>query len=118
MEKTAKHCQGPECGEETQPVDEAVVTTDKRVVQPEKTSLTKRMNRISGQVNGISKMIEEDRYCVDILTQISAVKSALNGVAMQLLEDHTKHCVRGAIQNGGGDEAIKELTEIIRKFSG
>ena len=80
----------------------------KQVVQPHKQALLKRMNRVEGQVRGVAKMIEEDRYCVDIMTQVSAIKSALDAVAMQLLEDHTQGCVRDAIQSGGGEPAIKE----------
>jgi DNA-binding FrmR family transcriptional regulator len=91
--------------------------TGKTVVQPHKDPLIKRMNRITGQVNGVTKMIQDDRYCVDILTQINAIKSALDGVAMILLEDHIKHCVRNAVKSGGGDDVIEELTDIIRKFT-
>lgn len=89
--------------------------TGRTVVQPHKKALLSRMNRIAGQVRGITGMIENDRYCVDILTQVSAVKSALDAVAMQLLEDHTRGCVRNAIQSGGGEEAITELLEVVRK---
>lgn len=91
--------------------------SDKRVVQPHKDALLKRLSRIEGQVRGIGKMIEADRYCVDVLTQISAIKSALDAVAMQLLEDHTKGCVQGAIRSGEGDAAIAELMDIIGKFA-
>ncbi len=90
---------------------------EKSVVQPHKDPLIKRMNRISGQVNGVTKMIQDNRYCVDILTQITAVKSALDGVAMILLEDHTRHCVRDALKQGGSEDIIEELTDIIRKFT-
>ena len=86
------------------------------VVQPHKEALLKRLNRIEGQVRGVSNMIEEDRYCVDIVTQVSAIKSALDEVALRLLEDHTKGCVQGAIQHGGGEEAIAELMQVTRKF--
>ena len=88
-----------------------------QVVQPHKQSLLKRMNRVEGQVRGVAKMIEEDRYCVDIMTQVSAIKSALDAVAMQLLEDHTQGCVRDAIQSGGGEPAIKELMQIFAKLA-
>ena len=89
----------------------------KQVVQPHKQALLKRMNRVEGQVRGVAKMIEGDRYCVDIMTQVSAIKSALDAVAMQLLEDHTHGCVRDAIQSGGGEPAIKELMEIFAKLA-
>jgi DNA-binding FrmR family transcriptional regulator len=85
-------------------------------LQPEKVALIKRLNRIEGQVRGISKMIEEERYCVDILTQVSAIRSALDETALRLLEDHTKGCVRKAIHSGEGEEAIAELTDVTRKY--
>jgi DNA-binding FrmR family transcriptional regulator len=87
------------------------------VVQPHKQALIKRLNRIEGQVRGIARMIEEDRYCVDVLTQISALRAALDAVGMQLLEDHTQGCVRNAIKSGGGDASIAELMEVVRKFA-
>ncbi len=89
----------------------------KRVVQPHKDALLKRLNRIEGQVRGVAKMIQEDRYCVDILTQISAMKSALDALAMRLLEDHTRGCVQGAIRSGKGDQAIGEVMEVMRKLT-
>ena len=89
---------------------------DKTVVQPDKEALSKRLSRIEGQVRGVSKMVEEDRYCVDIVTQLSAIKSALDEVGLRLLEDHTKGCVKEAIQNGGGEDAIAELMQVTRKF--
>ena len=87
------------------------------VVQPRKPSLLKRLNRIEGQVRGVAKMVEEDRYCVDVLTQISAIQSALDALAMQLLESHTKGCVRSALRSGNGDEAIDELMTVVKRFS-
>ena len=86
------------------------------MVQPHKNGLLKRLNRIEGQVRGIAKMIESDRYCVDILTQVSAIKSALDAVGMQLLEDHTKGCVQNALKSGHGEQEISELMEIVRKL--
>ena len=86
------------------------------VVQPNKPALLKRMNRIEGQVRGVAKMVEEDRYCVDVLTQISAIQSALDALAMQLLESHTKGCVRSALKSGNGDEAIDELMAVVKRF--
>jgi DNA-binding FrmR family transcriptional regulator len=88
----------------------------KRVVQPHKTALLNRLNRIEGQVRGITRMVDEDRYCVDVLTQIAAVKSALDAVSLQLLKDHTHGCVQGAIQSGNGDDAIDELLQVVRKL--
>jgi DNA-binding FrmR family transcriptional regulator len=89
---------------------------DKRVTQPHKQDLLKRLNRIEGQVRGVAKMVDEDRYCVDILTQISAIRSALDATAIRLLEDHTRGCVQKAIQSGEGNAAIGELMEIVTKF--
>jgi DNA-binding FrmR family transcriptional regulator len=77
----------------------------------------KRLNRISGQVRGVTGMVEEGRYCVDILTQIAAIQSALDAVAMQLLEDHTHGCVQSAIRSGHGDQAIGELMEVVKRFA-
>jgi len=89
----------------------------KSVVQPHKAGLLKRINRIEGQVRGIGKMIDADRYCVDILTQISAIQSALDATALQILEDHTRGCVSGAIKSGKGDGAILELMSVVKKFA-
>lgn len=89
----------------------------KRVTQPDKAGLTNRINRIAGQVGGVAKMIEQDRYCVDILTQISAIQSALDALGLQLLEQHTRGCVQHAIRAGQGDEAIGELLTIVKKFT-
>lgn len=89
----------------------------RQVVQPHKAALLKRLNRIAGQVRGISGMIEQDRYCIDILTQVSAIHSALDAVAMQLFKDHTQGCVQTAIKSGEGDHAINELMQVVRKFA-
>jgi len=86
------------------------------VVQPNKPALLRRMNRIEGQVRGVAKMVEEDRYCVDVLTQISAIQSALDALAMQLLENHTNGCVRAAIKSGNGVAAVDELMTVVKRF--
>lgn len=75
-----------------------------------KDNYAKRLRRIEGQVRGISKMIEDDKYCIDVLTQISAVNSALQSVALGLLEEHLGHCVSHAVAEGGA-EADKKLAE-------
>jgi DNA-binding FrmR family transcriptional regulator len=75
-----------------------------------KDNYAKRLRRIEGQVRGISKMIEDDKYCIDVLTQISAVNSALQSVALGLLEEHLSHCVSHAVAEGGA-EAEKKLAE-------
>ena len=91
--------------------------TPQTVVQPDKEVLIKRLNRIEGQVRGVNKMISEDRYCVDILNQVSALQSALDAVAMLLLENHTHGCMQSALQSGKGDEVIDELMTVVRKFA-
>jgi CsoR family transcriptional regulator, copper-sensing transcriptional repressor len=77
---------------------------------PNKDNYAKRLRRIEGQVRGVAKMIEEDKYCIDVLTQISAVSSALQSVALGLLEEHLGHCVSHAVAEGG-EEADKKLAE-------
>ena len=91
--------------------------TPKTVVQPNKDALIKRLNRIEGQVRGVTKMIAEDRYCVDVLNQISALQSALDAVAMRLLENHAHGCMQGAIKSGKSNVAIDELIVVLRKFA-
>ncbi len=89
----------------------------REVHRADKASLVKRLNRVEGQVRGIAKMIEDDRYCVDVLTQVAAVRSALDAMALQLLRDHTHGCVQGAIRSGKGDAAIDELLAVVEKFA-
>ena len=86
------------------------------VVQPNKSALLKRLNRIEWQVRGIAKMVEDDRYCVDVLTQVSAIQSALDALALQLLANHTKGCVRSAIRSGNGEAEIDALMTVVRRF--
>ena len=88
-----------------------------RVARPTKSALAKRVNRIDGQVRGIGKMIDEDRYCIDILTQLSAVQSALDSLGLQLLEHHLHGCVQHAVKSGQGDHAIAEAIGVIRRFA-
>jgi DNA-binding FrmR family transcriptional regulator len=83
-----------------------------------KDAIGKRLARIEGQVRGIARMIEEDRYCVDVLTQVSAVRSALDAIALGLLEHHLHGCVQDAIVSGRGDAAIDEAMSVIRKVAG
>ncbi len=82
----------------------------------DKSDLVARLRKIEGQVRGLQKMLNEERYCVDVLVQIAAVQSALDKVRMTLIEDHTRGCVAEAIAKGGGDEKIKELMSIINPF--
>lgn len=94
---------------------------EKKPIKPrttdEKQAVVNRLKRIEGQVRGIQKMVEEDRYCVDVLVQISAIDAALKKVGFTMMEHHTKHCVSHAVQSGEGDEAIEELMDVIKQFS-
>lgn len=83
----------------------------------EKKQLTNRLKRIEGQVRGLQKMIEEDRYCVDVLVQLSAINAALKKVGYSLMERHTQTCVSEAIRSGEGDGHIQELMKVIQQFS-
>ncbi|MCI0766129.1 metal-sensing transcriptional repressor [Bacillus sp. TL12] len=83
----------------------------------EKEQIMNRLKRIEGQVRGIQNMIENDRYCVDILVQISAINAAMKKVGMGILKNHTDHCVSNAIKDGNGDEAIEELMTVFERFS-
>lgn len=83
----------------------------------EKQQLNNRLKRIEGQVRGLQKMIEDDRYCVDVLVQLSAVNAALKKVGYTMLERHTKMCVSDAIRSGEGDEQIQELMKVVQQFS-
>ncbi len=75
-----------------------------------------RLRRIEGQVRGLQKMVEEDRYCIDVLTQVSAVKAALESVALQLLADHTETCVTDAIKAGDGTKKVRELNHAVERL--
>ncbi|MBV8646080.1 metal-sensitive transcriptional regulator [Paludibacterium sp.] len=90
--------------------------SDKSVVQPDKTRLLQRLARIEGQVRGIGGMIADDRYCVDILTQVAAVKSALDAVAMQLLENHVHGCVARSFGTSSAEDMAAELLDVVKKI--
>jgi DNA-binding FrmR family transcriptional regulator len=83
----------------------------------DKDALLKRLARIEGQVRGVSRMVEEERYCIDVLTQIGAIEAALDKVALGLIDDHTRHCVMHA---DGEDQAEKvdELVAALGRFVG
>ncbi|MCM0759532.1 metal-sensitive transcriptional regulator [Sporomusa sphaeroides DSM 2875] len=83
----------------------------------EKTDIKKRLRRTSGQINGIEKMIDEGRYCVDVLQQIMAARAALNQVALIMIESHTKSCVVNAIKENRTEEAVDELMGVLSKFT-
>ena len=81
-----------------------------------KRSVEQRLRRVEGQVRGLQKMVEEDRYCIDVLTQVGAVKAALDSVVLVLLADHTEHCVTEAIHAGKGGAKIKELNGAVERL--
>jgi CsoR family transcriptional regulator, copper-sensing transcriptional repressor len=78
-----------------------------------KTSCRKRLSRIEGQVRGLVRMVEDDRYCIDIVTQLSAVQAALSRVKEEILRDHVEHCVEGAILSGDADEQRRKVVELM-----
>jgi CsoR family transcriptional regulator, copper-sensing transcriptional repressor len=78
-----------------------------------KESSLKRFNRIEGQVRGLGRMVEEDRYCIDIVTQISAVRAALRRAEEEILRDHVAHCVEGAIVSGNRAEQRRKIAELM-----
>ncbi len=77
-------------------------------------SCLKRLRRIEGQVRGIARMIEEDRYCIDVITQIQAVRAALRRVEDEVLHDHVEHCVEHAIASGDAGEQRQKVTELLQ----
>jgi DNA-binding FrmR family transcriptional regulator len=86
----------------------------------DKEALITRLHRIEGQVRGIEKMVADERYCIDILTQIGAVSTALETVAQKLLEEHANHCVAGALASGSREEAeekTRELLQAVHRFT-
>jgi DNA-binding FrmR family transcriptional regulator len=82
-------------------------------------AILRRLARIEGQVRGLGRMVSEDAYCIDVLTQIAAVGKALDGVGLELLSDHTNHCVRDAVERGGSEaeEKVAELLEAVERFA-
>jgi len=86
----------------------------------QKDVLVKRLHKVEGQVRGIEKMVESDRYCIDILTQIAAVTTALDSVALLILDEHVSHCVAGALASGDQAEVevkTAELLAAVRRFA-
>ena len=92
-----------------------MATTPTRGYSATKDQLLARLNRVEGQVRGIEKMVADERYCIDVLTQIGAVQAALDKVALGLLDDHAKHCVIGAGQ-GERDEKTEELMAAVGRL--
>jgi DNA-binding FrmR family transcriptional regulator len=86
--------------------------------QVQKPKLLNRLNRIGGQVKGVAKMVEEERYCIDILTQIQAIRAALVKVETELLRDHIRNCVHGAVTSGDAvdqRQKVEELIEVLHR---
>ena len=86
----------------------------------DKQALTKRLHRIEGQVRGIERMVEDDRYCIDILTQVAAVKTALESLAFNVLDGHVNHCVAEALASGdssAAEEKSRELLDAVQRFA-
>jgi len=86
----------------------------------DKDALIKRLHRIEGQVRGVEKMVEDNRYCIDVLTQIAAVNTALEAVAFKILDEHVNHCVAGALASGDEADArqkTSELLEAVHRFA-
>ena len=85
----------------------------------DKEAILRRLARIEGQIGGLRRMVEEEAYCVDVLTQVAAVTRALEGVSLKLLADHTNHCVRDAVEAGGAEanEKIDELMGAVERFA-
>jgi len=86
----------------------------------EKADLVKRLHRIEGQVRGIERMVEDERYCIDVITQISAVSTALESLAFRILDDHVQHCVADALASGdetAAAEKSRELLDAVHRFA-
>jgi DNA-binding FrmR family transcriptional regulator len=93
----------------------AETTTPRRGYSATKDQLQKRLKRIEGQVRGVQGMVEEDRYCIDVLTQISAVQAALDKVALGLLDDHARHCLAGGEPAEMTDELMAAVARLMRR---
>jgi DNA-binding FrmR family transcriptional regulator len=85
--------------------------------KPMKDACLKRLSRIEGQVRGLAKMVEDDRYCIDVVTQLSAVRAALRRVEEEVLRDHVAHCVEHAIASGNAADQRRKVAELMDVFS-
>jgi DNA-binding FrmR family transcriptional regulator len=83
-----------------------------------KKDLQDRLRRVEGQIRGIQRMVEQDRYCIDVLTQVNSANAALRSVGMGLLDEHVRHCVRDSIETGSADEKVEELLAAVVRFAG
>ncbi len=82
----------------------------------DKAAVLARLKRIEGQIRGLQRMVDDDTYCIDVLTQVSAATRALQSVAVQLLDDHLRHCVADAVQSDDPDEADRKITEASKSI--
>ncbi len=82
----------------------------------QKTNITQRLKRIEGQIRGIQRMIEDDKYCVDVLIQVAAARAALDKVGLAIFEGHTRGCLVDAIRDERGEEAIEEVMDVLSRF--
>lgn len=80
--------------------------------------LLDRLRRIEGQVRGVQRMVEEDQYCLDVLTQLNSVTAAVKAVGLGLLDDHVRHCVKESIEQGRADAKVEELVAAVARFAG
>jgi DNA-binding FrmR family transcriptional regulator len=83
-----------------------------------KDDLQTRLRKVEGQVRGLQRMVDEDQYCIDVLTQVNSVTAALRAVGMGLLDDHVRHCVADSIAAGDGEAKIEELMAAVTRFAG
>ena len=83
-----------------------------------KKAVQDRLRRIEGQIRGLQRMVDEDTYCIDILTQVNSAVAALRVVGLGLLDDHVRHCVREGIEQGDGDAKVQELMAAVSRFAG
>ncbi len=83
----------------------------------DKSKILARLRRIEGQTRGLQRMIEEEKYCVDILTQVASVQSALEQVSLLLMESHLRYCVTEAVQEGKGEEKVREMVDVLRHYT-
>jgi DNA-binding FrmR family transcriptional regulator len=96
------------------PTTDTIAPAESRGYSAGKHALLNRLRRIEGQVRGVHGMVDDDRYCIDVLTQISAVQAALDKVALGLLDDHARHCVRGAEPNDQADKTDELMAAVAR----
>jgi DNA-binding FrmR family transcriptional regulator len=95
-------------------------TSPTRGYSATKDQLQARLRRIEGQVRGVERMVDEERYCIDILTQLAAIDTALEAVALRVLDEHVQHCVAGALASGDAEDAETKTTELlaaVRRFA-